>query len=78
MIEKERYLMICPSCLSTRLRLSQFRAGDLPFLAILRFPVRCRTCFHRTHAGPLFALRLWKEQRRKEIVESKETARKAA
>jgi hypothetical protein len=71
--------MICPSCLSTRLRLSHFRPSDLRSIAILRFPVRCRTCQHRMHAGPLFALHLWQERRRKQhVVDSEKKTAKAA
>lgn len=39
----------CVFCRSKESRLSQFRFWDLKYLLILRYPVRCHTCFHRTY-----------------------------
>lgn len=58
--------MVCPTCFySDKFRLSRFRSSDLKSLLALRYPVRCRRCSNRTHAGLLFAFRLWQSRRRK-------------
>lgn len=57
--------MVCPSCYTTKFRLSQFRPADITHLLTTRYPVRCRTCGHRMYSGPLYAFHLWQERRRK-------------
>ena len=39
----------CLSCSSTDLRFSRFRLKDLPFLLILRYPMRCWVCRRREY-----------------------------
>jgi len=57
--------MVCSACLSSdEFRLSHFRTYDLSPLLTLRYPVRCRRCSHRAHAGLRFAMNLWKSRRR--------------
>ena len=46
----------CPRCGSGNLRPAHFRRSDLPYLLILRFPVRCRYCRDRFHVG-IFRIR---------------------
>lgn len=50
--------MICSRCKATEFRLSSLRLRDLPRLLLLHYPVRCRFCHRRAHAGILLALML--------------------
>jgi hypothetical protein len=50
--------MVCSRCRGTEFRLSSLRFRDLWHLALLQYPVRCRSCHHRTRAGFLLALLL--------------------
>lgn len=60
--------MVCPTCYKSDFRLSRFRSTDLPALFTLRYPVRCRACSHRMHAGPMAAFQLWQERKRKRQI----------
>jgi hypothetical protein len=50
------------------------RFSDIPRLALLQFPVRCRLCRERFHVGISLALHLLQSQRVREDEES--TARR--
>ena len=47
--------MHCPTCYSTRFRLSRIRAGDRLQLMFFRYPVRCRKCDARLYASRTYA-----------------------
>jgi hypothetical protein len=55
--------MVCPSCKATEFRLSSLRFRDLEHLAVLQYPVRCRSCHHRTYGSLLLALVLFQLRR---------------
>jgi hypothetical protein len=57
--------MTCPTCFNSSFRLSRLRSADVAPLLAFRYPVRCRVCDHRMHAGFLMALHLWQERKRK-------------
>lgn len=57
--------MTCPTCFNSNFRLSRFRSADVASLLAFRYPVRCRVCDHRMYTGPVLALHLWQERRRK-------------
>jgi hypothetical protein len=46
------------------------RFSDIPRLALLQFPVRCRLCRERFHVGISLALHLLQSQRVREKEES--------
>ena len=41
----------CRFCGSENVRPSLLRIGDLAFLLVLRHPIRCRRCRHRSHVS---------------------------
>ena len=41
--------MNCHFCGSSRLRYSRFRVSDLPYIFLIRLPVRCRNCQARSY-----------------------------
>lgn len=43
--------MICKDCGSRKFRISRVRIEDVLYLALLRYPVRCRECGYRTYSG---------------------------
>jgi hypothetical protein len=55
--------MNCPYCGTPKFRTSRVRFSDLPRLALLQFPVRCRLCRERFHVGISLALHLLQSQR---------------
>lgn len=55
--------MNCPYCGTPKFRTSRFRLTDIPRLALLQFPVRCRLCRERFHVGMSLALHLLQAQR---------------
>ena len=55
--------MNCPYCGTPKYRTSRLRLTDLPRLALLQFPVRCRLCRERFHVGISLALNLVQSQR---------------
>jgi len=62
--------MNCPYCGTPKFRTSRIRLADLPRLALLQFPVRCRLCRERFHVGMSLALHLLQSQRVREIEEA--------
>jgi hypothetical protein len=58
--------MNCPYCGTPKFRTSRIRLADLPRLALLQFPVRCRLCRERFHVGISLALHLLQSQRVRE------------
>ena len=59
--------MTCNECSASSFRLSRFRWSDLERLALLQYPVRCRTCHRRTFAGLPLALALYQARRAKRL-----------
>jgi hypothetical protein len=55
--------MNCPYCGTPKFRTSRVRFADLPRLALLQFPVRCRLCRERFHVGISLALHLLQSER---------------
>jgi hypothetical protein len=66
--------MNCPYCGTPKFRTSRVRISDIPRLALLQFPVRCRLCRERFHVGISLALHLLQSQRVREGEEA--TARR--
>jgi hypothetical protein len=62
--------MNCPYCGTPKFRTSRIRFSDLPRLALLQFPVRCRLCRERFHVGFSLALHLLQSQRVREDEEA--------
>jgi hypothetical protein len=58
--------MNCPYCGTPKFRTSRIRFADIPRLALLQFPVRCRLCRERFHVGISLALHLSQSQRVRE------------
>jgi len=58
--------MNCPYCGTQKFRTSRVRFSDIPRLALLQFPVRCRLCRERFHVGISLALHLLQSQRVRE------------
>ena len=58
--------MNCPYCGTPKFRTSRVRFADIPRLALLQFPVRCRLCRERFHVGISLALHLLQSQRVRE------------
>ena len=58
--------MNCPYCGTPKFRTSRVRFADLPRLALLQFPVRCRLCRERFYVGVSLALHLLQSQRVRE------------
>jgi hypothetical protein len=55
---------MCPRCKNPALRTSELRLADILHLIVLRYPVRCRSCYNRFHIGLFSAQRLRKSQRK--------------
>ena len=55
--------MNCPHCGTPKFRTSRIRMTDMPRLALLQFPVRCRVCRERFHVGISLALHMLQAQR---------------
>jgi hypothetical protein len=62
--------MNCPYCGTPKFRTSRVRFADIPRLALLQFPVRCRLCRERFHVGISLALHMLQSQRVREGEES--------
>ena len=62
--------MNCPYCGTPKFRTSRVRFADIPRLALLQFPVRCRLCRERFHVGLSLALHLLQSQRVREGEEA--------
>jgi len=62
--------MNCPYCGTPKFRTSRVRISDLPRLALLQFPVRCRLCRERFHVGLSLALHMLQAQRVREGEEA--------
>ena len=67
--------MNCPYCGIPKFRTSRLRFSDLPRLALLQFPVRCRLCRERFHVGMSLALHLLKAQKVRDVEQA--SARRA-
>jgi C4-type Zn-finger protein len=48
----------CPYCGVSRCRTSHFRLSDLPYLALMKLPVRCDSCQVRFHVGHRMAFQI--------------------
>jgi len=55
--------MNCPYCGTPKFRTSRVRIADIPRLALLQFPVRCKLCRERFHVGISLALHLLQAER---------------
>jgi hypothetical protein len=67
--------MNCPYCGTPKFRTSRIRLVDLPRLALLQYPVRCKLCRERFHVGLPLALHLFRSQKaraREEATERRE------
>jgi hypothetical protein len=62
--------MNCPYCGTPKFRTSRLRLTDVPRIALLQFPVRCRLCRERFHVGISLALHLLQAQRVREQEEA--------
>lgn len=62
--------MNCPYCGTPKFRTSRLRFSDLPRLALLQFPVRCRLCRERFHVGMSLAMHLLKAQKVRNLEEA--------
>jgi hypothetical protein len=62
--------MNCPYCGTPKFRTSRLRFSDIPRLALLQFPVRCRICRERFHVGMSLALHLLQSQKIREGEEA--------
>lgn len=62
--------MNCPYCGTPKFRTSRLRFADIPRLALLQFPVRCRLCRERFSVGISLALHLLQAQRVREDEEA--------
>jgi hypothetical protein len=60
----------CVECSSSSFRLSRFRWSDLERLALLQYPVRCRSCRRRSFVGFPLALALYQARKAKRRVNS--------
>jgi len=79
--------MRCPYCGTPKFRTSRVRLGDLPRLALLQFPLRCKSCRERFHVGLSLALNVLQSERvrkreesalnRQKLREKQDTARPA-
>lgn len=78
--------MNCPYCGTPKFRTSRVRLVDIPRLALLQYPVRCKLCRERFHVGLGLALHLFRSQRaraheeaaeRQERYQTKEKSRTA-
>ena len=62
--------MRCPYCGTPKFRISRIRFGDLPRLALLQFPVRCKSCRERFHVGLSLAMNILQSERVRKREES--------
>lgn len=62
--------MNCPYCGTPKFRTSRVRISDIPRLALLQFPVRCRLCRERFHVGMSLALHMLKAEKVREGEEA--------
>lgn len=62
--------MNCPYCGTPKFRTSRVRISDIPRLALLQFPVRCRLCRERFHVGISLALHMLQAERVREGEEA--------
>ncbi len=62
--------MNCPYCGTPKFRTSRVRISDIPRLALLQFPVRCRLCRERFHVGMSLALHMLQAERVREGEEA--------
>jgi hypothetical protein len=68
--------MNCPYCGTPKFRTSRVRFSDIPRLALLQLPVRCRLCRERFHVGISLALNLMQSQKVREQEEAAERREK--
>jgi len=68
--------MNCPYCGTPKFRTSRIRFADLPRLALLQFPVRCRLCRERFHVGMSLYLHVTQSQRVREAEDASERREK--
>jgi len=59
----------CHICGTTNVRPSHFQLNDLPFLLVLRFPVRCRYCRLRFHVSVFSILEVRREDKARRACE---------
>lgn len=59
----------CIECGSTKVRQAHLRVGDLPFLLMLKYPVRCRDCKKRWYLPLVNARRLPNSPQRRNVTE---------
>jgi hypothetical protein len=62
--------MNCPYCGTPKFRTSRVRLSDVPRLALLQFPVRCRLCRERFYVGLSLAMHLLKSQKVREAEDA--------
>jgi hypothetical protein len=55
--------MECKLCGSTKFRVSRLRVPDISQLILLRYPVRCRTCYKREFVNFFTARKVRHENR---------------
>ncbi len=55
MADQPEPVLHCPTCYSTKFRLSKIRPEDRFQLLLFRYPVRCRKCTARIYAGRSYA-----------------------
>lgn len=66
----------CPYCGLRRCSTSHFRLSDLPYLLLLRLPVRCHSCQERFYVNYLRVLRMMHGQRsRSYLIQQAELSR---
>jgi len=53
----------CSECGSYSFRISRFRLMDLNRLFVLKYPIRCRSCYQRIHAPVAEVLKVGANQR---------------
>jgi hypothetical protein len=68
--------MNCPYCGTPKFRTSRLRLSDIPRLALLQFPVRCRLCRERFHVGISLALNMLKSQKVREEEDAEQRREK--
>ena len=68
--------MNCPYCGTPKFRTSRVRFVDLPRLALLQFPVRCKLCRERFHIGISLALHLLQSERVRKLEDAEERREK--
>jgi hypothetical protein len=63
--------MNCPSCGTPKFRISRVRLADIPRIALLQYPVRCRLCRERFYVGLWLALHMLQAHRIRGAEEAK-------